>query len=815
VAGNRKVVSFFLASPGDLIAERKIAKQVADELNSMLSLKFNIHIELVGWEDTVSSAGRPQEIINRDLERCDVFIGLLWKRWGTAPDNESRFQSGFEEEFAIATSGHKEKRKPLISLFFKKIDTPALSDPGEQLQKVLKFRKSVIDNKALLFQTFESADEFEGVIRKCISSYVFEHIDLSETLPQATHTPEAEADQANNEQSNDAFDLTPIKGQSANFVQSVLRRSGDASKVARLEPFEVARLRLISNGLGDGQNDVVFIGPHDANLIYKNKDKCIFETQELLGLLQSGAKNLQHENIPLWYWLQHSGNKLYDLGFLTLTIPEDSHAIVNSILELMTLTGTKIKEGEYLKRNTYIEIWFSDKRNFSTKNATLRYLCEMGVEEDLAAISLEINKNDSQTIALANEAYISIKLRTGIHAAFEAAEKLQPATLSIEIINRLFLNHSHITTDDLYAAMENRNKLIRERSIELLLSRDALSPHLIDAVQQDPDPSVRALAITALLNQKVSLSEDEAKVIVMKDKSKSTSEEDAVWEKIQPQILAAMDVDELERKSSRHLPLIPDAYIELCRRDVELHRADLTRNLFDKYEDFYTVRMRSWADATNGDSEAVLKQFESLKSHIINGFVRKSLAVLVEKKSKKDILVVRSTLKDPMVIPIMADLEYFYLYGEWQDVSLVTDMVDRFRPAGGKTILSGYGVSPEVQALAVKTILKLGKNRLADVLELDCSYRIKRHLISSIKDKEFASIGEDVILGILKNIDADVRKHCSLKCAKTYSKAKLGSLLEKYNNEEQSYYNVIYWLDFGLYGTKDQIKSVCGKNFII
>ena len=141
MAGNRKVISFFLASPGDLILERKIAKQVADELNSMLSLKFNVHIELVGWEDTVSSAGRPQEIINRDLQRCDVFIGLLWKRWGSAPDNESKYESGFEEEFTIATTGNKRNKKPLISLFFKKIDTPALSDPGEQLQKVIKFRK--------------------------------------------------------------------------------------------------------------------------------------------------------------------------------------------------------------------------------------------------------------------------------------------------------------------------------------------------------------------------------------------------------------------------------------------------------------------------------------------------------------------------------------------------------------------------------------------------------------------------------------------------------------------------------------------------
>lgn len=811
MAGNRKVISFFLASPGDLTLERTIAKQVADELNSMLSLKFNVHIELVGWEDTVSSAGRPQEIINRDLQRCDVFIGLLWKRWGSAPDNESKYESGFEEEFTIATTGNKRNKRPLISLFFKKIDTPALSDPGEQLQKVIKFRKKIIDEKTLLFQEFEAKEEFESIIRKCISNYVLEHIEISDTQPQATHAPEAEPESVKSDQNKESFDFSPIQGESANFIQSILRRSGDASNRAKLDPFEVARLRLISNGLGDGQNDSSYLGTHDANLIYKYKDRCEFESQELLGLLQSGAKNLKYENIPIWYWLQHPDNEYYNLSFLTLTIPESDYSIVSSILDLMALTGTEIALDEFFERRDYVKNWLSEKSNSSVKNSALRYLSEKGVEDDLAEIHKEIVKNSSQTIALAYEAYVSIKLRTGLSAGLDSVNELQPTAISADLIDSLFEFHTHITTDKLIKTVENRNKTIRAKAVEALLLRDSLPPHLIEMVQQDPEPSVRALAIPALLKQGATLSEDEAKAIIMKDPSKATSDETLAWSKYQPQILAIMDGAELERKMHRFLPLNSDAYIELARRRIDAKRAELTQNLSDKYEGFYQKHLRLWAEATNDDPGSVLKEFDSLKQYIISKLIRNTLTVLVEKKSKKDLLIVRASLADPLIPPVETDLEYFYSFGEWQDISLVIDLIKRFNPAVGRSLLGGGDISREVQVLGVRTILKLGKNRLADVLALDCPSSIKRNIISSIKDREFVSFGDDVILGLLNNDDSEVRKHCALKCAKTYTRARLLAVFNKYNGADHIFYNVIHWFDFGLYSSKEQVKTLFRK----
>lgn len=811
MAGNRRVISFFLASPGDLNQERKIAKQVADELNSMLSLKFNVHIELVGWEDTVSSAGRPQEIINRDLERCDVFIGLLWKRWGSSPDNESRYESGFEEEFTIATTGLKANKKPLISLFFKKIDIPALSDPGEQLQKVVSFRKKIIEEKAILFQEFEGKEDFEAVIRKCISSYVLDRVDLNDSQVQATHAPDAEEEPVKSEQDKGSFDFSPIQGASANFIQTILRRSGDASKRAKLEPFEVARLRLISNGLGDGQNDSSYLGTHDANLIYKNKDKCEINEQEILGLLHSGAKNINHENVPIWYWLQHPANKYYDLTYLSLTIPESDSSIVSSILDLMTLTGTEVTLHEFFTRNEYFGLLLSEKKISSVRNAALRYLSEKGIEGDLAEIQREISKNSSQTIALANEAYVSIKLRTGLNAGLDAVNDIQPTALSVELINSLFENPGYITTEVLYKTVENRNKTVRAKAIEILILRDSLPAHLIETIQQDPEPSVRALAITALLKQGAILGDDEAKAIIMKDSSKATNEESMVWSQYQPKILASMDSAELERRAHRLLPLSYSEYIEVARRKFNAQRSELTRNLLDKYEGFYQKHMRVWAESKNEDPSDTIKKFDTLKQFIINNFVRKTLTLLVEKKSKQDLFAIRSSLVDPSITPVEADLEYFYSVGEWQDVALVIDLVGRFGSVTGNSLLGSREVSREVQVLAVKIILKLGKNRLADVLAIDCPSVIKRNLISSIKDREFISLGDDVILGILNNDDSEIRKHCAIKCARVYTKTRLQALFEKYNRTDQVFYNVIHWLDFGLYSSKEKIRSVFKK----
>ena len=79
MASSRKIVKVFLGSPGDLKDERRTAKHVVDVFNKQWADNLGVHVELVGWEDTVSRWGRPQESINRDLDQCELFIGVMWK----------------------------------------------------------------------------------------------------------------------------------------------------------------------------------------------------------------------------------------------------------------------------------------------------------------------------------------------------------------------------------------------------------------------------------------------------------------------------------------------------------------------------------------------------------------------------------------------------------------------------------------------------------------------------------------------------------------------------------------------------------------
>jgi len=158
----RKIIRVFLASPGDLQDERRTAKAVVEEFNKLWADAMGYHVELIGWEDTISQYGRPQGIINQDLERCELVIGMMWKRWGTPPGKTNTFTSGFEEEFETSIASRRTKGRPEMALFFKDIDKELLRDPGEELKKVVAFKERIIAEKEIFFEPFGGVGDFEG-----------------------------------------------------------------------------------------------------------------------------------------------------------------------------------------------------------------------------------------------------------------------------------------------------------------------------------------------------------------------------------------------------------------------------------------------------------------------------------------------------------------------------------------------------------------------------------------------------------------------------------------------------------------------------
>lgn len=171
----------FFASPGGLQNERRTFRRVIDEYNALESRHRGVLFIAVGWEDTLPGVGRPQSLINAEIEAADYFVLMFWDRWGTPPasDGESLYTSGTEEEFHVAKKCHREQDRPLkqLAVFFKGISPAQLNDPGPQVQRVLQFRREIEASHELLYQSFDRGKEFEHKLRGLLAQWRRDHED--------------------------------------------------------------------------------------------------------------------------------------------------------------------------------------------------------------------------------------------------------------------------------------------------------------------------------------------------------------------------------------------------------------------------------------------------------------------------------------------------------------------------------------------------------------------------------------------------------------------------------------------------------------
>ncbi|HZP79200.1 MAG TPA: hypothetical protein VFB45_23895 [Pseudolabrys sp.] len=295
----------FLASPGDLQGERRIARVVVDEFNKLWADELGYHVELVGWEDTVSVWGRPQATINKDLARCEFFIGMMWKRWGTPPSTDGPYTSGFQEEFEIAVGSRRDTGKPEISLLFKEVDSEALRDPGDELKKVLEFKRKIIAEKEILFESFNEA-EFEKKIRACVTTYIkrlrSEEAGIASEKTQVAR-PAGDATPivpATEPTSPEAPPQRPLFDEGSQFLHQFVGKTDNVP--ANLSAVEIARFRLLGTVVSDSGNDDASLGVHDANILFIARASLLLSYGEKIGLIDSALNAYSSENYPLWHW---------------------------------------------------------------------------------------------------------------------------------------------------------------------------------------------------------------------------------------------------------------------------------------------------------------------------------------------------------------------------------------------------------------------------------------------------------------------------------------------------------------------------------
>jgi tetratricopeptide (TPR) repeat protein len=169
----------FIASPGGLREEREAFRATVYDYNETDAIQRGVLFIPTGWEDTLSGAGRPQGIINQDLTNCDYFVLVVWDRWGSPPavSGAGAFTSGTEEEFHVAERCLNDPNESMLQMviLFKAVPPERRADPGEQLSKVLAFRREREIKKDYLISDFDDISRFQSLLRKHLAQWIRNH----------------------------------------------------------------------------------------------------------------------------------------------------------------------------------------------------------------------------------------------------------------------------------------------------------------------------------------------------------------------------------------------------------------------------------------------------------------------------------------------------------------------------------------------------------------------------------------------------------------------------------------------------------------
>lgn len=158
-----KNIKIFIGSPSDTSEERNCVPDILMELNQTFGKDHGVHIDSLTWEQdvqpTVGADG--QDVINSQVEGYDVFVGMMWKKYGFPTP---RANSATDEEYTHAINSFKEGGhcRDVIMLFCNK-SVPVDVD-ASQLQLVQEFRKRVA-NDGVYYKTYSNKEEFCSILR--------------------------------------------------------------------------------------------------------------------------------------------------------------------------------------------------------------------------------------------------------------------------------------------------------------------------------------------------------------------------------------------------------------------------------------------------------------------------------------------------------------------------------------------------------------------------------------------------------------------------------------------------------------------------
>jgi len=177
VAKKLTLLKVFLGAPGDLTEEREVASRIVARVNLQIAEPRGFMLKLVQFPSAIQPGigGEPQDVINRQVGKCDAYLVMFWRRFGTPT---KRYASGTVEEFEEAYGEWLTDPSTRVWVYFSK--RPFYPEAAElsELNKLFEF-KNRLTQQGVLYSSFESVQEFETKLSDNLARLVLEKEALS------------------------------------------------------------------------------------------------------------------------------------------------------------------------------------------------------------------------------------------------------------------------------------------------------------------------------------------------------------------------------------------------------------------------------------------------------------------------------------------------------------------------------------------------------------------------------------------------------------------------------------------------------------
>ena len=180
----------FISSPSDVAAERQFAEEAIRGINRSCIDTLRASIDVRKWEHSPPEAPhipeeQIQDVINKDVEKAHFFVLILNKRYGRVEPGHTK--SNTERE--LETILRRYETHPYIRILAYFRDIPDDPDPGDQEQKVKRFRRR-LERIGVRYKIYKHPDEFKDMfthdmynvlMRMCLSPFKHGYIVFSQT----------------------------------------------------------------------------------------------------------------------------------------------------------------------------------------------------------------------------------------------------------------------------------------------------------------------------------------------------------------------------------------------------------------------------------------------------------------------------------------------------------------------------------------------------------------------------------------------------------------------------------------------------------